>query len=50
VRYADRRAQKAWVALDIEDLPDGFTFLQGRATDVVPALVAKWLDEAAKGV
>jgi NAD-dependent deacetylase len=50
VRYADRRAQKALVALEIEDLPHGFTFLQGRATDVVPALVAKWLGEAGKGV
>jgi len=46
VRYANREAQKVLVALDMEDVPRGFTFLQGRATDVVPALVAKWLGEA----
>lgn len=46
VRYADRSAQKVLVALDMEDVPYGFTFLQGRATDVVSALAAKWLNEA----
>jgi NAD-dependent deacetylase len=46
VQYAHRDAQKALVALEIEDVPRGFTFLQGRATDVVPALAAKWLSEA----
>jgi len=46
VRYADRAARKVLVALDMEDVPYGFTFLQGRATDVVSALAAKWLNEA----
>jgi len=46
VRYARRSAQKVLVALDMEAVPHGFTFLQGKATDVVPALVASWLDEA----
>ncbi|SDZ72177.1 NAD-dependent deacetylase [Variovorax sp. YR266] len=49
VRYADRSAQKVLVALDMEDVPYGFTFLQGKATDVVPALVARWLHEARAG-
>jgi NAD-dependent deacetylase len=49
VRYADRSAQKVLVALDMEDVPHGFTFLQGKATDVVPALVARWLHEARAG-
>lgn len=47
VRYASHHAQKALVALEIEDLPNGFNFLQGKATDVVPALAAQWLAEAA---
>lgn len=46
VRYAQRSARKVLVALDMEAVPHGFTFLQGKATDVVPALVASWLDEA----
>jgi len=46
VRYADRNAEKVLVALDMEEVPRGFAFLQGRATDVVPALAARWLSEA----
>jgi NAD-dependent deacetylase len=38
------------VALDMEDVPYGFTFLQGKATDVVPALVESWLHEARAGM
>lgn len=48
VRYADRGAQKVLVALEMEEVPRGFTFLQGRATDVVPVLVAQWLEEATR--
>ncbi|MET3496450.1 SIR2 family NAD-dependent protein deacylase [Variovorax boronicumulans] len=48
VRYASHHAQKVLVALEIEDLPHGFRFLQGKATDVVPALAAQWLAEAAR--
>lgn len=49
VRCAHRDAQKVLVALDIEDVPRGFTFAQGRATEVVPGLVAQWLAEAGAG-
>lgn len=46
VQHADWRAQKVLVALEIEDLPHGFRFMQGKATDIVPALAAQWLEEA----
>ncbi|SEJ57561.1 NAD-dependent deacetylase [Variovorax sp. OK605] len=45
VQYADRAAQKVLVALDMQEVPRGFTFLQGHATEVVPALAARWLAE-----
>jgi hypothetical protein len=38
--------QKVLVALDMEEVPHGFTFLQGRAAELVPVLAAKWLSEA----
>lgn len=47
VRYAHPTAQRVLVALEMEDVPRGFRFAQGRATDVVPELVRKWLGEAA---
>ncbi len=47
VQYADRSAQKVLVALDMEEVPRGFTFMQGRAAELVPVLAARWLSEAA---
>lgn len=40
-------ADKVLNALEMEDVPRGFTFLAGRATEVVPALAARWLAESA---
>lgn len=45
VTEAARHAEKVVVALDLDAPPAGFTFLRGTATEVVPALVARWLAE-----
>lgn len=39
-------AEKVLVALDIDEVPHGYAFLRGKATEVVPALVRTWLTAA----
>lgn len=46
VGYAPRHAVKALVSLEVEGLPHGYTFLRGKATEKVPALVEQWLQDA----
>ena len=46
VHHAPRHAEKALVALEVEDLPHGYRFLRGKATEMVPPLVEQWLQEA----
>ncbi|RQP25051.1 SIR2 family NAD-dependent protein deacylase [Piscinibacter terrae] len=46
VGYAPRHAVKALVSLEVEGLPHGYRFLRGKATEMVPALVEQWLQEA----
>jgi NAD-dependent deacetylase len=46
LQYASRGAEKVLVALDMEEVPHGYTFLQGKAGEIVPTLVARWLAEA----
>ncbi len=43
VKVARGKAEKVIVSLDLEKLPFGFSFLRGRATEVLPALAKKWL-------
>ena len=43
VKAARGRAQKVIVGLEVEHLPYGFSFLRGKATEVIPSLVAQWL-------
>jgi NAD-dependent deacetylase len=46
VHHAPRHAVKALVAFEVEDLPHGYRFLRGKATEMVPPLVDQWLQEA----
>jgi NAD-dependent deacetylase len=46
VVYAHADAEKAICALELDAVPDGYTMLQGTATDKVPGLVRRWLAEA----
>jgi len=46
VHHAPRHAVKALVAFEVEDLPHGYRFLRGKATEMVPPLVEQWLQEA----
>jgi NAD-dependent deacetylase len=46
VKAARGRAQKVLVSLEVEKPPYGFTFLRGKATEVLPTLAAKWIKEA----
>jgi len=48
VKAARGRAEKVLVSLAVEKPPYGYTVLRGRATEVVPVLVAKWLAEAGR--
>lgn len=45
VHYAPRHAVKALVSLQVEDMPHGYRFLRGKATEMVPPLVEQWLQE-----
>lgn len=49
VSAASAEAEKVLVALDVEGVPYGFTFHQGKATEYVPAVVDRWLAEARSG-
>jgi NAD-dependent deacetylase len=48
VKAARGRAQKLVVSLEVDHLPYGFGLLRGKATEVLPKLAGKWLDEAGK--
>ncbi|PJJ17478.1 NAD-dependent deacylase [Janthinobacterium lividum] len=48
VKAARGRAMKVLVSLAIEKLPYGFTFLRGKASEILPTLAEKWLNEARK--
>ena len=41
--HARGRAEKIVVSLEVDELPFGFKFLRGKATKLVPGLVARWL-------
>ncbi len=43
VTAASKNAHKVLNCLDIDQLPHGFRYIQGKATSVVPALVEDWL-------
>ncbi|MEY4562785.1 MAG: hypothetical protein RLZZ618_2062 [Pseudomonadota bacterium] len=43
---ASHHAQKVLVSLEIDRVPHGFTFLKGKAGDVLPGLASGWLSEA----
>lgn len=43
VRYADPEAEKVINALDLEYPPVDYEYLQGKAADIVPRLVRRWL-------
>jgi NAD-dependent deacetylase len=40
---APYQAEKVLNAIEVDHLPHGYTFMRGRATEVVPALVRKWM-------
>jgi len=46
VRVARGRAEKVLVAFEVEKRPYGYSFLQGKATEVLPKLADRWLREA----
>jgi NAD-dependent deacetylase len=48
LNVARSRAQKVLVTLDVDKWPFGFTFLRGKATQVLPNLAARWLSEAGR--
>ena len=43
VVFARRDAEKVLNSLDMDEVPAGFQFLAGRATEVIPPLTARWL-------
>ena len=45
VNVASGTAEKVLVSLEMERPPCGFTFLRGKAAEVLPALAAKWLEQ-----
>lgn len=48
VKVARGRAEKMLVSLEVDRPPFGFTFLRGKATEVLPTLAKKWLAGARK--
>lgn len=44
--HASGRAEKIVVSLEVDKLPFGFTFLRGKATELVPGLAARWICQA----
>ena len=43
VDYCQDSSEKALIALEIDHLPAGFHFYQGKATEHVPQIVDKWM-------
>jgi len=48
VHAAAASADKVVVAPELDSPPDGFDWLRGKATECVPQVVARWLEEAAR--
>ena len=46
VKAARGRAEKVLVSLEMAKRPYGYTFLRGRATELLPPLAERWLGEA----
>lgn len=44
VDYCQAAAEKALVALEVEQFPSGFEFYQGKATEFVPQIVQAWIE------
>jgi NAD-dependent deacetylase len=42
VDFAPEGCEKVVVALELDHVPDGFTFRRGKATEVVPEIVREW--------
>jgi NAD-dependent deacetylase len=45
VDAARRDAERALVSLEMDEIPRGYEYLNGKATQMVPLLVARWLGE-----
>jgi NAD-dependent deacetylase len=43
VDYCRATAEKVLVSLEVDHLPDGFLFHEGKATECVPQIVDKWM-------
>jgi NAD-dependent deacetylase len=46
VVFCDEQAEKVVVALDLNTIPEGFRYLRGKATSIVPEVVGGWIKEA----
>jgi len=46
VKAARGRAEKVLVSLEVAKPPYGFTFIRGKAAEVLPSLAEKWLKQA----
>lgn len=42
-------AERALVSLEMDEIPRGYEYLNGKATQMVPPLVSRWLEEQASG-
>lgn len=42
VEYARPRAEKVLNSIEMDDVPAGFEFLPGRATEIVPRVTSRW--------
>jgi len=40
-------AERALVSLEMDEIPRGYEYLNGKATQRVPPLVTRWLEEQA---
>jgi len=48
VVFAHADAEKAICALELDDVPNGYTMLQGSATEHIPGLVRRWMAETSR--
>ena len=46
VEFSRRDAEKVLNSLEMDELPEGFRFLAGPATAVVPKITARWLGQS----
>jgi len=46
VEFARRDTEKVLNSLEMDEVPAGFQFLAGRATEVIPTLTARWADSS----